>query len=561
MSSQDIETVSGGQEVPFLGEDQCNKSFCQSYCEIKGLTVSLLAAYTIAFSAIASTIFVAKMPTNNATDQLFRLDSVADIPAYFNTVLFIMLSPLIGVVAVSSNKQGAYKKAISEHKPEEDLIRLRNEISFVNKVGCIMAGILSIPAIAAYASSGQFFIAIGRNPVTARYSSDFLFPWSFAAFPVLLRIALEQSIFPAIDPRDVVIADCVFFAVATALAYIFSFGAVGIEPMGAQSIAWCYAVESWITLIFNVVYMNLHKELRVFEFIKFYGRKVGNARGVVKSILAQSIPAFINMSAEFSVSFVVVLMVGMISEVSQASLSYAMQLFNILLLLSTASGVAGSLKVGVSVGEGKIAEAKQFIFVSVISGLIFTGVPSVLVLAWPRGIIDIFSKLSVDVNSTEVLSANASNSTYIASTIEAENNIYARIMAFIVIFETLRYGLAALGKILGTPYAVSVLSCVSILSGLGLGAVLGFCTNLGATGVLLGWLVGILVADGFLIPHTMFLAKKEQLEKTSDRLKAPWCSDVKDMVNRCSFLKRSRTKSQSHNKSTTEAAQINLTEI
>lgn len=510
-----------------------SESSCHSIVEMLTIALSIFGSFTISLSMFVSSILLAKKPISEQNSVDF-LAAIADIPPFFNTVFFIALSLSLGIPPIANALQGKLQKAITEASSENDIDILRENIAYTNRAALIMAAIMSIFASIAFLFAKEIYLLTGRSEATATYIGTFMFPWVFGIPAALLRVALEQNLFPSGKQRDVIIVDSILFTIASIFAYLFVFGYFGEQWSNIESISWCYAIENHVTLIFNSLYMSFHNDLKKFNFFRTKYTDPSNS-ALIKPIFSQSMSKLLNITIEFALSFTMTVLTGLTNSISQAAFSYSMQLFSLTLLLAEASSLAGSQVVGNAIGNENYPYASRLICLAIFFSLASTILPSLITMFYPKWLIIAFSRLELNINSTS-LRYNITtplSSQEISEQIEGENEIFARETSLIIILDTLRYSLMFLGAALGTPWVTLIFLTIAVFLGIGLSITLGLNTDSGIAGNLAGWILALATIDLMLSFHITNLRKPALLTSSLQRLETTSCSMVKRIFCGC----------------------------
>jgi Na+-driven multidrug efflux pump len=295
--------------------------------------------------------------------------------------------------------------------------------------------------------------------------------------------------------------------------------------MGPSGVALGYVVEAWVIALAYAGYLARHRDLKYFDFFKLCGYQKEAIAGIYKSICSQSIPVSINMISEVLMEFIVSLLSGLVSLKSQAVMSYSLQFVYLLFVPLAAFGITSAQEVGREIGARNFSYASKLSFYSVIISLLFLTIPLASIIAYPVGLIDLFSGL-VPTNRTDNSSDLSlawlkyselnDNTTLIDS-----NDVIARIMACAVFLDTIRYNVLSQLRAIGDPWISIILSNSGLIAGFVLSGILGLHTSLGEYGVASGYLAGVFFADIALIPRLYNLTRIEELKKVAHKLNNP----------------------------------------
>ena len=500
--------------------------------------------YTIGWAIAVASALLAHM-ISQMQDQVAFLESITVMPNFYTTIFFTLLSPMLGVIPIIYMYRGEYSEAL-KHGNQEEVKRLADKIAYTNTIALSMGTAGTLCAAPLYYWSKEVMMFLGQEEQVAEYSSEYLQVMAASAPAIFWRVAMEANLFAARQQLFLGIIDITTFAVATVTAYILCNDIPGLLSLpGISTIAWCYTIESWVTAIINATYMLTHPETRKIGFHRLCCHSKEARAGTLKAVAPQSVAALLNMIMEVFVGFITASTASQISDIQAAALAFSMQLFAFANILTGALSLGGGQVLGEKIGE--MTETKNFqstiryVFASMFTNLCPITLAAITTLCYPRWAIDVFSSLGAEAsNSSTYASVTANmttadlttpfiNNTDLDAEIEGLNAIYIRIIAVILLLETIRYSLVFSARSSFSP-SLALSTCVLWLGiGVGVGVVLA-STFEDVTYLLLGWLGGLVATDATLLPLALYLTSQSGMEKVTERRDGGVCYEMKSTL-------------------------------
>lgn len=255
------------------------------------------------------------------------------------------------------------------------------------------------------------------------------------------------------------------------LNWILIYGKLGFPAMGVNGASTATLI-SRIFMMIAFAFIIFKKDVYN-RYLKYFTKRLTNFEKI-NEILKTSIPLSIQTLIEISAFSISAIMVGWLGKVSLASHQIAMSMSSFSFMLALGVGAAATIRVSHQFGSGNYKAMRMAGFASVHLSVLLMSISAITYLVFRNYIPQIFSEDSQVIK----LAANL-----------------LIVSAMFQIFDAMQLsGIASLRALsdVKTPLYISILSYYFVC--LPLGYILGFVANLGAIGVWIGLLGGLVFA-------------------------------------------------------------------
>ncbi|GJM06411.1 MAG: hypothetical protein DHS20C10_01450 [marine bacterium B5-7] len=323
-----------------------------------------------------------------------------------------------------------------------------------------------------------FVHALGQRESVAAAAQKFLSVYAYAVPGLMFKLSLEQIIFGFGKVRAAMWFSLIGCATGVGLSFLLGFGAqigsLKVPRLGPAGVAAGFAVDSYITSILYVLFTQLNKDLKKFNFFKLsFSRYVRNL-GELKKILRISGAMLIAFAIELALTLALGVFSGLISTEAQAAMSYCMNFIYLLFIFAAAFGYSCAQEVSRQIGAEKWVAAERIGRYGSITALIY--------------IIPLPTIFAIYPPALEAISGGAS---------EAVSQILSKLVPIMcagVVFDAYRYNLFQQTRPLNDLIVPNIIALVGVCLGIGLAAGLGFGTEMKIYGLGAGYTTGIAFA-------------------------------------------------------------------
>lgn len=355
------------------------------------------------------------------------------------------------------------------------------DLGKILRQGWILSFILSIPMTIIFWNVGPILRFFHQQESLVALTEPYFHTLSFGVLPGMLFVSFLQLVVGTGKPRIVFYFSLINIVFLLAPGYLLMFGKFGLPRLGIVGMAYANVIVSWLSLAMGIAYLLLnphYKTLEIFKLVKedFY---------YLKKILQLGVPMMVHFISEFSAFSFSAIMVGWLGQVPLAALQIVNQLNATFIMIPFGIAQASSVLIGRYLGQDNKYAIKLYSHASLLIGIVFAAVVTVIYLLFPKTMMAIYS-----VNITD-----PANAALIQTTIW----LFA-ICAISQLFDSIRN--IATGILRGfhdtaTPMWVGVIASWGI--SIPLGYLFGFTFHWGIVGLALGFLVAWLFSSALLV--------------------------------------------------------------
>lgn len=332
---------------------------------------------------------------------------------------------------------------------------------------------------------GSFMGNMGQSPEIVLLAKGYYNIQIFSILPFLLFFGARQFSEGIGITKYAMYITLAANLINISLNWVLIYGKLGFPKMGVEGASLATLI-SRIVMILSFIYIYIKKE-EYNRFFQYFTKRLTDL-DKMRDILKTSIPLSIQTLVEITAFSFSALMVGWLGKVSLASHQIAMSMSSFSFMLALGVGAAATIRVSHQYGAGDYSAMRKAGIASIHLSVALMSISALLYFILNKQIPLLFT------NDPEVIK--------LAS-------VLLIISAMFQIFDAMQLsGLACLRGVsdVKKPLYISVLSYYFVC--LPLGYVLGFVFNLGAVGVWIGLLLGLLFAAVLFIRRFNIISLK-----------------------------------------------------
>jgi multidrug resistance protein, MATE family len=331
--------------------------------------------------------------------------------------------------------------------------------------------LLSIPAFLLIWICPYFLVALGQNPFVAEKAKELLHGLAWGVPGFLLFYMMREYISAFALAKAIMVVALIAIPLTFAVNYVLIYGKLGLPVLGVAGIGYAGSLIGWFMFIALLLY-SLHnatlKRYLTWNYCAWNWTQL-------KKLWITGLPSGIILVLDMATFLIAALFVGHFGVNALAAFQIALQCAATSFNLPLAVSIITALEVGHAYTAKDFEKIKRIVRICLTMGLISSVVISILLIAFPREVVNIFVP-------------NSEHASMIMSSARAFLFIAGLILCFdgsqVIIFGALR-GL----NDTFIPMVISIF-CY-LLVGLVSAYLLAFHTNLGAVGVWYGLFFGI----------------------------------------------------------------------
>jgi MATE family multidrug resistance protein len=355
------------------------------------------------------------------------------------------------------------------------------EVRRTTRMGLWLSVLFAAAAMPVFWFSGLLLAALGQDPAVAALAGAYLRVAGWGMFPALLVMVLKSHL-AALERTQVVLwATVAGVVLNAALNWMLIFGRWGAPELGVIGAAIASVATQALTLVILAVYAALFPALRPHALFVRLWRPDGAAFAAVFRL---GWPIGLTGLAETGLFAASAVMMGWVGTRELAAHGIALELASITFMVHLGLSNAATVRAGQAHGLGDLAQLRLVGRSAIALSAAFAALTMALFLALPEPLIGLF--LAADEPARPEIVA-----------------IGATLLALAALFQLADAGqVIALGLLRGVQDTrlPMLLAAVSYwLVGIPCSWGLGFGLGLGAVGIWLGLVVGLVLAGGLLM--------------------------------------------------------------
>lgn len=404
-----------------------------------------------AAASLISMYLIAKIDTNS-------LAASALITSTYGFIIMLVISMLYSISIVTSKMHGA-----NQH----------HDIGSVVFAGNIITIILGIPLTALMLHMSPVFRFLGQPEAINILASDYFKGCSFGLIPSLISSVYMQLLLGTRSAKIIPYITGAGVIINSILTVICIFGLGAIPAMHIYGAGIANSITAYVILALILLYISSskhHAKHALFQRSSYHLKHM-------ISLLKIGIPISIQFTSELFAFSALTYLMGILGTAALQAQQISLQCGMIGIMISMGISQAGTIIISRTIGAGESARIPKIICTSLFLGFSMMLIISLIYWFFPLALISLY----INTNTSSV-----DETIYLTKIILA-------IAAFTQIFDSVRNIAAGLLRGLGdtkTSMLTSIISCWTI--GIPAALLLGFIWHLGAPGIRLGMLLGIL---------------------------------------------------------------------
>jgi multidrug resistance protein, MATE family len=263
----------------------------------------------------------------------------------------------------------------------------RSKIQKVTQQGFWLSLFLSIPAMVILGNIDSLMLRFGQAQNIVSLAKIYLDIMVWGFFPALTFAMLKSAVSSLSQPRIITIIVVIGTLFNAAGNYVLGFGKLGFPIMGLTGIALASVLSQWLMLIFLIIYILKHEELRTYQVFK-------NLFGIEPKILIEMIrlglPIGISFAFEVGLFSVTTYLMGLLGTEILAAHLIVFQTIAVVFMVPLGMSLATTIRVGQWNGQNNLTGVRKTAYTSMWMGAIFMTAMAVLLLFFSRQVIGLY---------------------------------------------------------------------------------------------------------------------------------------------------------------------------
>ncbi|MCP5099680.1 MAG: MATE family efflux transporter [Chloroflexi bacterium] len=263
------------------------------------------------------------------------------------------------------------------------------------RLGFILSVGLAIPGMMLIWFLVPLLALTGQDPQVLAYGELYLHAAVWCFLPSILFVVLREFVAALSRPKSVMVITLVAVGLNALLSYGLVFGAFGLPALGVSGAGWATSIVCWFMFATLLWYVLRSKYFRQFPILKQDSE--GTLAGCWRILVLGAPLGGIELMTEGLFAVTAILM-GSISAVALAANQIVISIISISFVVVMAIGEAAAIRVALSVGEGRPAQARRAGVVGLASGVVFMTFAACIFLAAPKLLAAIFLNINDPAN-------------------------------------------------------------------------------------------------------------------------------------------------------------------
>ncbi len=272
------------------------------------------------------------------------------------------------------------------------------------QVGLVLSVALAVPGMALIWFLAPLLSLTGQDPQVLVYGEMYLHAAVWCFLPSIWFVVLREFVAALSRPGAVMVITIAAVGLNAVLSYGLVFGVFGLPALGVSGAGWATSIVCWAmfgALLWHILRAEYY---RPFPLLKW--RRRGTLTDCWQ-VLTLGAPLGGLAMLEEGLFAVIAILMGTISAVALAANQIVISTIAITFVVAMAIGEATAIRVALSLGEGKPAQARRAGLLGLGSGIMFMSAAACVFLAVP----ELLAALFIDVDdpaNQEVLKLVAS---------------------------------------------------------------------------------------------------------------------------------------------------------
>ncbi len=392
------------------------------------------------------------------------------------TIIVIMIALLFSVSVVVGQAWGAGKQY---------------EIGSIIQQGCVLALIISIPAMILFWYVDRFLLWTGQLPELIVYVRQYFHALEWGVVPIMLGATIQQACYGMLKQRLVIILNSFCLLIFVGVSYILIFGKLGFKAYGVAGLSYAFSIQAWLNLILLLVIFYVLPELKPMQL---FAKRDNKDWHYLRQLFQIGWPMSAQFGGELLSFFAIAIMVGWLGDQALAASQVTQQVLFLFLVPMFAVAESTGILVSQSVGAKQFGEVEHIANVCLKLTLGFVIFFGIIFISFPSLLASIYINIHNPAN---------------AAVMHLIKMLFL-ITAFTLVFDTMRnVSAGALRGLYDTRFAMWIGITVNWLVSLPLGYVLAFPLHLGVIGFRLA--LAVALASGSIAVYLWWRRKVASL--------------------------------------------------
>ena len=291
----------------------------------------------------------------------------------FIPLMLLLVGTLIAVLPITAQAFGADK---------------HQEIRGVGQSAIAVGMIMAIPIAIILNNSGSILNWMGISGSVSKIAEDYLLVMIFALPALVIFQVLRGLCESSNKPMPVLIISIIGLILNIPLNYIFIYGKLGLEPMGAVGSGYATMICQWAMTIGLIIYIKTSplEQIKIM-FSKFIKPDKKQTVDIIKIGLPIGAAIFISSSVFTTVA----LMIGSMGTTVIAGHMIAMSFSGVVFIIPLSISMALTVKVAYSVSKNNTLDTQIISRMGIILGAIIALICSILIFLFAGNIVRAYS--------------------------------------------------------------------------------------------------------------------------------------------------------------------------
>lgn len=450
-----------------------SSSFWTVFHKLLALALPMGASFTFGFNVLLIGILAGYIEGDDST-KTANLGAAALTSSLINALWLFTFGHLYSIGIYTGKKRGRLKQIIQNRgssagntEMDDEMIEIKAEISKIPRNGVLTCIGLPVSMAVMYHSE-LFLISLSQNSRNAFLVQTYTRP-AMGAFPFLaLRMCFEQVLFAYEKQRPAMIIGLINFMMGLLISITLCFGKFSFPKLGITGVAYGLLIESFFTCLGFGLCLSRHPDFKEYRFFSSF-QFLRTDWLQMKSLLKIGLPILFTLINETIGELLVSLFSGWFGPDEIAARNFGTLLVLLITIPLISSGQSTCQEVSRLIGAGDYENANRFARYGLVSSLM----------------------MITPLNLTVVISPALLTHT-VANTGNVDNRVLslAEKMVRMVILgmfgDMARYNMLQASRAAGSNNLATGVSIASQCLGIALAYLIGFKTQLGLYGLIIG---------------------------------------------------------------------------
>ncbi len=263
----------------------------------------------------------------------------------------------------------------------------RGKIQLLTQQGFWLSLFLTIPAMVILENVDSLMLQFGQAKSVVSLAHTYLDVMLWGFFPALAFAMLKSVVSSVSQPRPItiiVVIGTLFNAVGN---YVLGFGKLGFPTMGLTGIALASVLSQWVMLVFLVIYILKHEQLKTYQlFKKLYQFEPK----ILSEMIGVGLPIGVSFAFEVGLFSVTTYLMGLLGTSILAAHLIVFQTIAVVFMVPLGMSFATTIRVGQWSGQNDSVGVRRTAYISMWMGAIFMTAMALFLLVFSRQVIGLY---------------------------------------------------------------------------------------------------------------------------------------------------------------------------